>query len=212
MIEDVLRGRIEHIAYVIGQRDSLYAGLARRFNALAGRKLIIPATAFETFTTSLRRAVWVVETDLGKFPPDHIPSDHELMQGTAFYLAEVGWVTCCHCVETNRVDHSAIRVLFRPDSPSKRYPFRVTRSHAAVDLAVLSADIPTAEYEPLHIRRGASPQYHDLIQNCGLAGIPTRRRDYRHGQPHYWIHDGFRHTADAGFGKHSPRQQWRPWS
>ena len=186
-IEDVLRGRIEHIAYVRGQRDFLYAGLANRFNNLAERKLIIPATAFETFTAGLRRAVWVVESDIDKFPPDHSPSDGELMQGTAFYLAGVGWVTCCHCLETGGVDHSAVKFLFRPDNPSKRYPFKVVRSQATVDLAVLSADIPAGEFEPLQVATGSSPQYRDLIQVVGWPEYRAGDRIHHHGQPHHGI-------------------------
>jgi V8-like Glu-specific endopeptidase len=136
-------------------------------NDLAKRKLIIPATAFEEFTARLRRAVWVIEGDLNTFPADHEPTDGELLQGTAFYLAGVGWVTCCHCVQINGVDYSSTKILFRPDNPSKRYPFKVVRSQATVDLAVLSADIPSDEFEPLKVTTGSGPQQSDLVQVVG---------------------------------------------
>jgi RNA-directed DNA polymerase len=165
-IEKVIRGRIEHVAYIRGQRDTLYAGLAARFNKLADKKLIIPATASEAFTTRLRRAVWVIEGDAGKLPPDFEPPDAALMQGTAFYLEGTGWVTCAHCVEWDGVDWSQVKYLFRPDNPSKRYSFKISRSEPAADLAVLSADIPASEYEPLQIAK-TSPTRNNLVQVVG---------------------------------------------
>lgn len=165
-IEDVIRGRIEHIAYIRGQRDTLYAGIATRFNKLAEKKLIIPATAFESFTIHLRRAVWVIQCDEDKLSPDSDPSDGALMQGTAFYLEGTGWVTCAHCVEWDGVDHSKVKYLLRPDNPSKRYPFKISRSQPTVDLAVISADIPASEYEPLQIAATA-PSRNNLVQVVG---------------------------------------------
>jgi len=149
-LENLLRGRIEHVAYVRGKRDQVYAGLATRFNFLAKKKLLIPATAFDAFTESLRAAVWVIAYD-DDLPPDTVIDDDDCLGGTAFYLDSVGWVTCSHCVRSKGVDRSSRKVLFRPSQPNKRYKFKIERYHDTVDLAVLSAEIPTTDHGALTI-------------------------------------------------------------
>ncbi len=161
-----VRGRIEHVAYVRGQRDSVYANLARRFNNLAKNKMGIPATASEIFVEHLRKSVWVIEFDISKYPDHTI----DTLQGTAFHLKGVGWVTCSHCVRTDGKEHSGMRGLLRPGNPGKYYPFKVKCFEDTVDLAVLSADIPEGEYESLEVSQTTSGNHGFSLQ---LVGWPT---------------------------------------
>jgi RNA-directed DNA polymerase len=115
-LPSVVKGRLEFIRMVKGHRDPVYANL---WNRLA---LLDP---------SVEPIYWVRNQDELPMAVGIIESDD--LQGSAFYLDRVGWVTCAHCIGGNP--------KFRYQGESeKSYPVSVVRSSAHLDLAIFTCE------------------------------------------------------------------------
>jgi hypothetical protein len=97
-------------------------------------------------------ALWVLECE------------EKCIQGTAFALDGVGFVTCDHVI-------GPATVAFRYDHPEQRLPVSVLRRNATIDLAILSIDGTAAS----SLERGSA----DALQHMAhlmVAGHPNYRR------------------------------------
>jgi len=75
-------------------------------------------------------ACWVVESDEG------------CSQGTAFFLNDVGFVTCHHVLHSDEGRLFRDLIIFHPCDPAARYPLENVRANKALDLAVFSSCAP----------------------------------------------------------------------
>jgi hypothetical protein len=113
--EAVTRGKIEFIGQIRGRPDPIFRKLAQQFNQLTlGGKIRTILTPEEI----IKQAVWVLEHDGSE-------------QGTAFFLAQVGLITCAHCLGENMY-------IYHPADHTKRFPVTALKSDAHRDLALLS--------------------------------------------------------------------------
>lgn len=131
-----LEGKISWLRNIRGQSDPVFRSIALRFNeCFPDRKLEVEPSKHEIRD----RSVWLVEhsKDAG-------------MQGTAFFLEDVGLVTAAHCVQ----DASDIEV-YHPSKLANRFKVSVLKVDEPRDLALLKHDIPSTEY--FELRRSAKP-------------------------------------------------------
>jgi RNA-directed DNA polymerase len=123
-----LQGKISWLRHIRGQSDPVFRSIAIEFNALFPEKaLVVEPTRAETRD----RAVWVIEH-----------GDLEGVQGTTFFLRDVGLVTTAHCVTGAK---TAIEV-FHPSKQAQRYRVTVAHLESHRDLAVLEHSIPENAY------------------------------------------------------------------
>lgn len=87
--ENVMKGRIQHVAYVRGVKDNIYINLVRRFNEMASSPMTVPSPPISDLTDRLRKSVWVVEHDVTSSGNKYM-TGRECGQGTAFHLRDVG--------------------------------------------------------------------------------------------------------------------------
>jgi len=134
-LEQVLRGRLEWISQIRGRDFPCYQMLARRFNALYARKpLRLPPSQEEV----LQKSIWVIEYH----PESENDTEQIDVQGTCFFLKEVGFVTAHHVI--SKLPYGARFLVFRPAQPSQKYEAwssEIACKHR--DLAILCHDIPT---------------------------------------------------------------------
>jgi hypothetical protein len=74
----------------------------------------------------LFQSIYIIETIAG------------MTQGTAFYLQEVGFITCYHCVtdpDTGRMAEDL--VIYQGKDHGKKYPVAVVKANAVIDLAIV---------------------------------------------------------------------------
>jgi RNA-directed DNA polymerase len=109
-----LRGRIEFIGQIRDRPDAVFKKLAVQFNALVQTDSIRTELTREEIA---KQATWVIENS-------------EKEQGTAFFTAEYGLVTCAHCVGPNLK-------IYHPAYPTKRFSVEATASDTHRDLAIL---------------------------------------------------------------------------
>lgn len=113
-----LKGKLSYLAMVRGEADSLYIRLAKQCRRL-------DASMFPQILDNddlVEKAVWVVESDAG--------------QGTGFFLAGVGFVTCAHVVEGDTS-------VYHPDDVSIVHAARIRQIDEYLDLAIL--EVPAVE-------------------------------------------------------------------
>jgi RNA-directed DNA polymerase len=89
------------------------------------------------------RAVWVVQ--------HHDPLLDSFVQGTAFFLKDVGLVTAAHCVDG--VDSVEV---FHPSKHANAFTATVLRRHKYRDLAILQHQISSTEFFELSPASSAS--------------------------------------------------------
>ncbi|WP_439922615.1 reverse transcriptase domain-containing protein [Nitrobacter sp. JJSN] len=115
--QSVLRGRIEFIGQIRGRPDAVYKRLALQFNQLVtGGKIRTELSPSEIAA----QAVWVLENDAAS-------------QGSAFFLKDVGIVSCEHCVGVNPY-------IYHHADHSKKFPLKLKVKDDHRDLAIF--DIP----------------------------------------------------------------------
>lgn len=113
----VLQGKLTFISMVRGLSDPIYIKFSHRCHAL-NPKLFTRVFDKED---NLNQAVWVLE------------SEAESIQGTAFFVKDVGMVTCDHVV-------AAGTVAFHPSQPLTRFPVKVLAHDSHLDIAILQID------------------------------------------------------------------------
>jgi RNA-directed DNA polymerase len=119
-----LQGKIAWLRHIRGQSDPVFRAIAVRFNSsFPKRKIEVMPSAGEIRD----RSVWVVE--------------HSEVQGTAFFLKDVGVVTAAHCVDG--VDEVEI---YHPTKPANKFKATVLKRDGDRDLAILQHAIPDTEF------------------------------------------------------------------
>lgn len=134
-LSEHLRGKIAWISQVKGINDSVYLGLARRYNTLFPSK---PLKIGHSKGEIRDLANWVLEKDAGSL--------NSSSQGSAFFLREYGLVTAFHCIE----GASTIEI-FHPHEPSQRYTVSVGKVCKHRDLALLSHSVPEDKFLSLEM-------------------------------------------------------------
>lgn len=148
-----LRGKIAWVGQVKGINDSVYLGMARRYNALFPNKLLEIGHSKGEIRDL---AIWVLENDA---------DNHDtLSQGTAFFLNGVGLVTAFHCIE-----NASKLEIFHPHEPMQRFSVSVKKSCKHRDLALLSHHIPEEKFLSLEVA-GNSARTGDQVQ---ILGYPS---------------------------------------
>ena len=152
----VVKGKIEFIGQVRGKRDSIFQKLARRFNGLVSNApFAIHPLSHEAFVAS---CTWVIQKieypghpnlsiglidrvkhKLNSFLIEvgfQLNKKHRLelssqtSLGTAFFLKDIGFVTCAHCLG----DETSV---FDPKRPSLTYKVTAKYISKVADIAVL---------------------------------------------------------------------------
>lgn len=113
----VLHGKLTFLSMVRGLSDPVYIKFSHRCHAL---NPILFTRVFDK-EDNLNQAVWVLE------------SEAESIQGTAFFVKDVGMVTCAHVV-------AADTVAFHPSQPLTRFPVEVLARDSHLDIAILRLD------------------------------------------------------------------------
>lgn len=123
-----LEGKISWLRHIRGQSDPVFRAIAVRFNTSFPERLIeVTPTADEVRD----RAVWVVEYASGSVT----------LQGTTFFLKDVGLVTAEHCVEgVEEVD------VYHPSKLANKFKTKVSKRDKDRDLAILTHAIPPTEF------------------------------------------------------------------
>lgn len=84
-------------------------------------------------------------------------------QGSAFWLAEVGLVTCDHVLGPGAR-------AFRPSEPTRYFDVRVVARHAAIDLAILTLE----NLPPRGLQKGSADALRPM-DHIAVAGFPNYR-------------------------------------
>jgi len=157
-----LEGKISWLRHIRGQSDPVFRAIAIRFtNAFPENKIEVAPTAAEVRD----RAVWVVE---------HFEGD--MMQGSAFFLKDVGLVTAAHCVEGVELVE-----VYHPSKPANKFTAKVIKRDEARDLAILEHTIPVTEYFELE-RSIRAVMVGDKLTALGYPGFgPGDKLNVRDG-------------------------------
>lgn len=150
-LESVVEGRLAYWSMVSGPEDRKLASLATDFS-----KLI-------TSSSFLKKMAKLETRVLGSLLVVESIQDGQPVQGTAFLMEGVGFVTCSH------VAGSEIEV-YPSLEPNRRVPASILAREEAVDLAVLSAEISL----PFALRPSKS-WVARLGQRVSVAGFPGHR-------------------------------------
>lgn len=110
----VVHGKLMFLGMVRGFSDPLFVGYAKKCRALSPELF----SAVLDRDDALARNVWVLECE------------ESGRQGTAFFLRDVGLVTCAHVL-------GPATVAFHPSDPSKLFPVTVVKEEEHLDIAVL---------------------------------------------------------------------------
>lgn len=164
-LERVVRGQIGFVGNVRGIDDRMYLSLVQKFNTFAERPIRRVASPF-------RGAVWALETDLESIPDDTVGS--ELLQGTAFFLKDIGLVTCAHCL-------TSAMCIYNPEVDVLRYQVRVRHRFDELDLAVLDIVPGIIPMEPKYLNRSNIQTF--------TAGLITRVVGYPSVKEGDWVSD-----------------------
>jgi S1-C subfamily serine protease len=111
---------------VRGFDDEIYRKFRAAFNQLSTRPIPFHASSHEFL---LENATWVIEcasihTKDGK-------TSEDCAQGTAFFLKDIGIVTCAHCLGNVR------NYICHPSAPAKEFDVEVVAKSDDIDLAIL---------------------------------------------------------------------------
>jgi len=133
--DKVVRGRLNFIRSVRGDRDAVFVRLAKWFNTIVDGSGIVPLSFVEPQTAIGKYKDSVVVVDIAY---DDNDGESHIAQGTAFHIKDIGWVTCAHVVcDGHGVPHKKIEVYWSKDLSTK-YQAAVTKFDKARDVAVLS--------------------------------------------------------------------------
>ncbi|MEO6218140.1 MAG: reverse transcriptase domain-containing protein [Sphingomonas sp.] len=121
-----LRGKISYLTFIKGPTDPVARSITLRYNGC------FPDDPIKVVPTAIEmrdRSVWVLDNYTA------------IVQGTAFFLKDVGLVTAAHCVqETGEVE------VYHPSKPANKFKARVLKTDTHRDLAILEHDIPATEF------------------------------------------------------------------
>ncbi|HVW10947.1 MAG TPA: trypsin-like peptidase domain-containing protein [Bryobacteraceae bacterium] len=128
----VIKGKLDFLTLIRGKDDSVSIRLLRQYSKLNPSYRFTATIGPRTNVELAFEAVWVLEAleDEG--------CELFTEQGTAFFLAGVGLVTCAHVLTPKTM-------AIRPVEPHKRYPINVIATDSHVDLAVVS--VPGIDHE-----------------------------------------------------------------
>jgi RNA-directed DNA polymerase len=119
LFKSVVKGRIDFLGMVKGKQSRTYLALLKQYAALDPLYRLPPELpTWETNLSELRKAVWAIRGTTS--------------EGTAFFLNDVGLVTCAHVIKNNgdlRASH--------PDNSMREYRVSVTFENEDLDVAVL---------------------------------------------------------------------------
>ena len=144
-----LKGRINYLKMVRGEKDPIYRKFANKYLVLSGKD----PKYFENPLDEISAALWVLECE----------DDDKFSQGTAFMLEGYGLVTCDH------VFVDGIKA-FSHDNPSKKYDAKIIKHSGDLDVAILEIDCGTRNN--LKIGDSGRLEIRDLLT---VAGFPNYR-------------------------------------
>jgi S1-C subfamily serine protease len=110
----IVEGKINFLKMVKGEDDQIYRKFANEYRVLLGKEPKYVVGETEAIFASL----WILES----------PESHK--QGTAFFLKDVGLITCAHVVEADTY-------AFQHGDTLRTYPVTVVAKNDVVDLAIL---------------------------------------------------------------------------
>ena len=184
----IVRGKIEYIGAVRGRTDMIYlrylAEFARLAPEFASEKTLSWLREQDKYQSVLDKLV-IVEVD---YPSGLIPNG-----GTAFFLKDVGLVTCAHLFKEKRCEIE----VFRRTEPDKKSRANINVTDEGKDIAVLYNSLATAHYfEPStrDVKIGDTvyltgfPKYSEW--NVGIVSqgeVTAIRHDYVHKNPRIQI-------------------------
>jgi RNA-directed DNA polymerase len=128
----VVKGKLDFLTMVRGKNDSVCVRLLRQYAQLETGFTFTSVAGANTSIELVKDAVWILEALAGS------GADMVTEQGTAFFLAGVGLVTCAHVL---RPQTRAIRA----NEPHKDYAVKVIAQDEFLDLAVL--EIPGVHHD-----------------------------------------------------------------
>jgi len=133
--DQIVKGHIDFFGMIRGHHDSRYKRFVEQYAALdpdyegkPGNPLNLPAHLI-----SWRDAIWVVEAE-SCFGSER---DDDVSQGTAFFLRDVGLVTCAHVILDSYGDVMKSIEIFHPDWPDLGLSVQVRCKDIGRDLAIL---------------------------------------------------------------------------
>lgn len=141
----VVKGKLAYLIMVRGKADSVCIRLLREYVRLDPAFEFTCVVGPNTSIEIVKDAVWVLEALSGT--GENLVTE----QGTAFFLAGVGLVTCAHVL---RPDTHAVR----PQESHAQYPIKIVAVDEALDLAVLEVqgahhDIELPPGDPMALRQ-----------------------------------------------------------
>lgn len=151
-----LAGKIDFLRQIRGPLDPLYLRLADRAYRIDPQSFDAPDRSNIGRFVSLR--TWIIEG-----------SDHntgEFSQGSGFFIAGVGIVTCAHVTLPSME-------AYRAHDPQRRYEVRILRSDPAMDLCVLHI---SGTFESYGVSLRPKPALHENVYVCGFP-------NYSNGSP-----------------------------
>ena len=175
--DQVIRGRLNFIRSVRGDRDVIFVGLAKSFNRLASKNGIASVSFVEPMSTvtKFENAVVVVE-----YAYDGDDGTPVCGQGTAFFINDIGWVTCEHVVcDVSGSHHKDIEAFWSNDLSAK-YSVKVLKSDPHRDVAVIQIHESNGTVVTPQVPMTGSATF-KKGQKVTIAGFPS----YTPGQPAY---------------------------
>lgn len=142
----IMRGKLDFLRSIRGDANPTYRDLCRKYNDLSPKPIRLLE---DPLIEKLMRAIVVFETD-----------DN---QGTAFFLKNVGLITCEHCLGKN--PH-----IYYPKKPSQKYRVEVSKSHEDIDLAILK---PSNDVKVEHELDRQNYDIGNIGHKILLAGYPA---------------------------------------
>jgi len=148
-LKTYLQGKISWVGHIKGLSDSTFRTTATRFN-----KLFSPAVIkYDPSIEDIRDyAVWIVD------------NFENCIQGSGFFLKDVGFVTAAHCIET-----ASEVSLTHPQNPKKMSLATIKFIDTNVDLAILNHNVEQKEYFELEALK--APPYKG--EEVSAAGYPS---------------------------------------
>lgn len=158
--QSVIFGRIQHVGAVRGFDDEIYRKLRIAYNLLGTQSIPLHENSRE-FT--LENAIWVFECTFKKLEGGKPIEDCN--QGTAFFLENVGIVTCAHCIgERNYIYH--------PTNPAQQLEVELLAKSDDIDLAVLK--LTDSSFQPIAaFKSGNDSNAVQRGEKVVLAGFPS---------------------------------------
>ena len=154
-----LHGKITWLRHIRGQSDPVFRAIAVRFNtSFPDRKIKVTPTKDEIRD----RAVWIVDYCEGE------GEKLKILQGTCFFLKDLGLVTAAHCVEVEKEEEEEVDI-YHHSKPKNKFKATVLKRDEARDLAILKTAIPETEYFELERSTEAAAVGDELM----AVGFPS---------------------------------------